>query len=107
AGNYTLSFYSLGEGSSRFYSSATDSLPAISFSEGFTSGANWTLNTHNFTVIDPSRYYRVSFSTDATQTALIDSVSITTAVPEPETYAMMLAGLGAIGFLSRRRKQAA
>ncbi len=30
-----------------------------------------------------------------------------TAVPEPETYAMMLAGLGAIGFLSRRRKAGA
>jgi hypothetical protein len=25
-------------------------------------------------------------------------------VPEPETYAMLLAGLGAIGFMSRRRK---
>lgn len=27
----------------------------------------------------------------------------TTAVPEPETYAMMLAGLGLIGFIGRRR----
>jgi PEP-CTERM motif len=30
-----------------------------------------------------------------------------TAVPEPETYAMMLAGLGLLGFAARRRKKAA
>lgn len=28
-------------------------------------------------------------------------------VPEPETYAMMLAGLGMLGFVARRRKQSA
>lgn len=31
---------------------------------------------------------------------------IVTSVPEPETYAMMLAGLGLVGFIARRRKLA-
>ncbi len=35
--------------------------------------------------------------------ALLDNVSVT-AVPEPETYMMMLGGLGLIGFAARRRK---
>jgi len=30
-----------------------------------------------------------------------------TSVPEPETYAMLLAGLGMMGFVTRRRKQKA
>ncbi|WP_223879112.1 PEP-CTERM sorting domain-containing protein [Chitinimonas arctica] len=34
----------------------------------------------------------------------IDSIKITGAVPEPETYAMLLAGLGLIGFTARRRR---
>ena len=36
--------------------------------------------------------------------ALLDNVSVS-AVPEPETYAMLLAGLGLLGFSIRRIKQ--
>lgn len=32
------------------------------------------------------------------------SQTITAAVPEPETYAMMMAGLGLVGFMARRRR---
>lgn len=47
-----------------------------------------------------------SASPQAMTTSLTDvAVQQTTApVPEPETYAMMLAGLGVLGFLGRRRK---
>ncbi len=38
------------------------------------------------------------------QANLMASISVTP-VPEPETYAMMLAGLGLMGFIARRRKQ--
>jgi hypothetical protein len=35
----------------------------------------------------------------------LDNVTLTAAVPEPETYALMLAGLGLIGAVSRRRNK--
>jgi len=56
--------------------------------------ATSTLTTLSFAAIGDSNRYGTS----------IDKVSVTAAVPEPETYALMLAGLGAIGFVARRRQ---
>ncbi len=47
----------------------------------------------------------VNWNTDSFGDSEIDNVTINSAVPEPETYAMMLAGLGLLGFAARRRKQ--
>jgi hypothetical protein len=32
-------------------------------------------------------------------------VDVTGVIPEPETYAMLLAGLGLMGFVARRRRR--
>ena len=52
-----------------------------------------------------SYYLAVGGLTNGTQGGIYTGAISVTAVPEPETYAMMLAGLGALGFLARRRRK--
>lgn len=49
--------------------------------------------------------FTVSFAGGAgNQGPTLDNVMLTAAIPEPETYALMLAGLGVITFVARRRR---
>ncbi len=62
----------------------------------------WAQFTGNFASIDTLRIDFGNFF-------LLDDISLNSAnispVPEPETYAMLLAGLGLMGGMARRRKQ--
>ena len=87
-------------------------------------GAGWTPSIVDYSFVTPSaawtsqtasanlvagESYKIYFGgmvtpPDFHPTLNIDNVSVAAAVPEPETYAMMLAGLGALGMMGRRRR---
>ena len=67
----------------------------------------WVPKSYGFTAAGTSATIRFStFGLDpnAQFDVGIDKVELAGAVPEPETYALMLAGLGALGWVARRRR---
>jgi hypothetical protein len=65
----------------------------------------WSLSSSNLAAGD--YYVLVSGNIVSDTSAAFGGAVMLAPVPEPETYGMMLAGLGVLGFLARRRKQAA
>jgi hypothetical protein len=53
----------------------------------------------------PTTFSAGTYTIAATGTGQFDAFFTTTPVPEPETYALFFAGLGAIGFITRRRNR--
>ena len=69
-----------------------------------TSGLDSLPRTYNYTFIATGATTLKFLSGDLVVANDIDNVSVS-AIPEPETYAMLLAGLGLVGFAARCRKQ--
>ena len=82
---YTRANLNIGPGSNTGSPFTGDGLPILLGHSGVGS----------FVSASSAEYSRVDFTV----------TSLTPAIPEPETYAMMLAGLGLLGFAARFRKQ--
>jgi hypothetical protein len=95
-------------GASASYALYDPGTSAILGSGAFTASVGnglWTTQTLVANATSSSIGVRIQ-GTFAPQAAMgLDSV-VLTAVPEPQTYALLLAGLGAMGFMARRRGQA-
>jgi hypothetical protein len=69
--------------------------------------ADWTLRSFDLTGLNPND--QVQFTTKLTNTSdgaeSFFLVGTTAPIPEPETYALMLAGLGAMSFVAKRRRK--
>jgi hypothetical protein len=70
------------------------------------SGDGWQTFSLSF-MANKTKDFLVSFANGSgkNREMFIDNVKVA-AVPEPETYAMMLAGLGIVGFMARRGRSA-
>jgi hypothetical protein len=106
AGDYQLTFDAVGDGYVMLYDQDTQSTVAQAFVQNATSAQFSTTFA-----LGSTDTYRLYFGTTPLPptfngTLTIDNVAITQVaapVPEPESYAMMLAGFGALGLMSRRR----
>lgn len=69
------------------------------------SNMGWTTQSFSFVATSTSSTLHFASMQDSAGGVALDNISVS-AVPEPETYALFLAGLGLMGAIARRRAQA-
>ena len=100
--NNLLTVLNLEDGMVSLYMEAGDADTLMGqYSFDGTTGSTW----HTMTGLAAgSYYYQITGNATGSQGGFYSITSTVTPVPEPETYAMLLAGLGVVGSLYRRRK---
>ncbi len=85
------------------YTGSLGNVPAGNNGNGY---ADFLLSGFSsFTSTDTIQFHFVfSDANDGTENVFLIGGESVTAVPEPGTYALMLAGLGVVGFIARRKK---
>jgi hypothetical protein len=80
-------------------------IEGLAFGQDLADGRHtlWITNDNDFDAANAGDNKFYVFAVDAASLPSFQAQSIA-AVPEPETFAMLLAGLGLIGFIGRRRK---
>jgi len=98
---------------SLYYSTPSSVLGAITAWSGL-NGTGTLLGTLDLAANDPAysvwtpvtfSFNGTALSFDLTGTANLVAIDNVAAVPEPESYALLLAGLGLLGFVALRKKQ--
>jgi PEP-CTERM motif len=106
AGFYTLSFDL--SGNQRGAANQTTTITLGSFTQSFNlaSNAPFTVETFNFSTTGGSLVFSDSLlgRPGDNQGNILDNVVLTTAVPEPATWGMMILGFAGVGFMAYRRK---
>ena len=95
----TMTSFTFLFGSPDAYNSVTDGTVTITGSS-FSSGTGNNAESQLYTFVDPKGFTSLTFKT----TGVAFEVAVAP-VPEPETYALMLGGLGVLGMLANRRRK--